>query len=281
MIYFKNERNINKEYVILRNMEIISKVSKGSKMDQIYIPKNRVDFSIGTHVIIKPLTEAEKSHEKPYFYNITSIEPIKLRLIDEVFNIIKNAVDYENIIITGSFLDAGFNFEDIDLLIISEEEKTNIEKTIELRLKIKNHVIFFNKMSFEEALRTDPLWRMMLSRCISKNRLKPIPNKKIDYKILDLHLLKSKPLVENFDYLNGKEKYKLTRNLMAIKIFVTSKKITKDKVNKEIEKTFSTSIDNIKNNLLNKNSFIKKYRLIYNDTFNKIMEYAKNEPKQK
>ena len=113
-------------------MEIISKISKGSKMDQIYIPKNRMGFSIGSHVIIKPL-ELENPTEKPYFYNIHSIEPVKLKLVDEIFKIISNTTSYDNIIITGSFLDSGFNFEDIDILIIYERKLdiTNIKKKIE------------------------------------------------------------------------------------------------------------------------------------------------------
>ena len=263
-------------------MEIISKISKGSKMDQIYIPKNRMGFNIGSHVIIKPL-EQEKTIEKPYFYNISSIEPVKLKLIDEIFKIISDITSYDNIIVTGSFLDLGFNFEDIDILIISEGEldTTNIEKKIESSLKIKNHIINFNKKTINESLSTDPLWRMMLSKCISKYRLKPIPKKRIDYKILDLHLLKSNPLIDNFDYLNGKEKYKLVRNLIAIKLFLTSKKITKESVNKEIKSIFGINVEKIKNNLLDKNLFIKKYKNVYNWTFNEIMKYTKNEPKQK
>ena len=36
-------------------MEIIAKISRGSKMDQVYIPKNRGGFSIGSYVILKPI----------------------------------------------------------------------------------------------------------------------------------------------------------------------------------------------------------------------------------
>ena len=59
-------------------MELIAKISKGSKMDQVYIPKNRIGFSAGSYVIIRPL-EGKKTVEKPYLYNIKSIEPVKLR----------------------------------------------------------------------------------------------------------------------------------------------------------------------------------------------------------
>ncbi|MEK6793081.1 MAG: hypothetical protein AABX95_04645, partial [Nanoarchaeota archaeon] len=98
-------------------MEIISKVSLGSRMDQVYIPKNRIGFDIGNYVIIKPLNlEIEKKPlEKIYFYRIKNIVSIKLEIINEVFIIIDKYVqNYENIIITGSFLEEGFHFNDID-----------------------------------------------------------------------------------------------------------------------------------------------------------------------
>jgi len=36
-------------------MAIVAKISRGSKMDQIYIPKNRAGFSTGQYVLISPL----------------------------------------------------------------------------------------------------------------------------------------------------------------------------------------------------------------------------------
>jgi len=55
-------------------MVIISKISKGSKMDQIYLPKNRSNLNIGDYVIISPLNQEKKNtvnktkflqHKKP------------------------------------------------------------------------------------------------------------------------------------------------------------------------------------------------------------------------
>jgi len=34
-------------------MELIAKISKGSKMDQVYIPKNRIGFSAGSYVMMR------------------------------------------------------------------------------------------------------------------------------------------------------------------------------------------------------------------------------------
>ena len=54
-------------------------------MDQVYIPKNRIGFDTGSYVIIKPLQEIEKAIIKPFFYNIDFLEPIKLMVVNDIF----------------------------------------------------------------------------------------------------------------------------------------------------------------------------------------------------
>ena len=174
-------------------MELISKISKGTKMDQVYIPKNRRNFPIGSYVVIKSL-ETKQSAERPYFYNIKTIEPMKIEIIEEIFSLIDKAVKYENVIITGSFLDMGFNFNDIDIIIISNDkiDEKYIKNIIEDIIKIKAHILALNNRSLQIGLSTDPLYQMMLSKCIAKKRLIYRFKRKINYKLLDLHLLKSK-----------------------------------------------------------------------------------------
>ena len=245
-------------------------------MDQIYIPKNRSGFSIGSYVILKPI-EIEKLEEKPFFYNTKEIEPIKLELIKQVMKIIDNEIeDYDNIIITGSFLEKGFNFNDIDVIIITEKEVKGIERVIKEKTKIEAHVIYFNKSLFEKALRIDPIWGLMLNKCISRKRLTPLPAKTIDYKYLDAQLIKSKPVVDNFDYINGKEKYELTRNLISIYLFVKNKALSIESIEKEIKKHLGVEIYDLKNNLTD-SYFFKKYKKFYTKLEEEII---KNTAKQ-
>lgn len=243
-------------------------------MDQVYIPKNRSGFSIGSYVVLKPL-EVKKTIEKPYFYNIKSIEPIKLGIINELFSIIDTKINYENIIITGSFLDEGFNFNDIDIIVVSKDNLN--EKSIEDIIKIKIHLIVIDNKALTKGLSTDPLYQMMLSKCITKKRFIYKLKHKINYKILDLHLLKSEILIDNFNYLNGDEKYYLTRNMIAVYLYLQNKKINKDSVDREIKFIFNLEdIKEIKLNILNKNKFLKKYKMIYKKIFDKIMKGIKN-----
>ncbi|MFH1592446.1 MAG: hypothetical protein ABIB47_03715 [Candidatus Woesearchaeota archaeon] len=260
-------------------MEIIGKVSKGSRMDQIYIPRNRIGLDIGSYAVVRPL-EVKRFDEKPYFYNIKFIEPLKLGIVGEIMGAINRMVeDYENIIVTGSFLDKGFNFNDIDVIVVSEKklDKRKIIREIENKIKIEIHFIVLSSRALIKGLSIDPLYQMMLSKCVSKKRFVYRFKPKMSYKILDLHLLKSKLLIDNFDDLNGNEKYSLIRNVVAISLFLKYKKVNKERVDKEIIKIFNLkSISEIKENMLDKGLFLKKYRVEYRRVFNKLMKGIRN-----
>lgn len=269
-------------------MELIGRISKGSKMDQIYIPKNRTGFSSGDYVLIQPIESKikgkpgnKKSKTKLYFYNTKNLEPIKLRVIEEISSLISREANPENIIITGSFLERGFNFNDLDILIINKQKiNTQIIKSqIENLTGIKTHIILLDKKTLISGMSSDPLYNLMLSKCISKNRLIFNIEKRINYKILDMHLLKSKNLTDNFSILSGNEKYYLTLNMVSTLLFIQNEKLSKEIVNKEIENLFEVKISEIRENTLSKESFIKKYKKVYNKTFNLILKNIKDEQK--
>ncbi|MBI2128927.1 hypothetical protein HYU07_01675 [Candidatus Woesearchaeota archaeon] len=265
-------------------VELISKISKGSRMDQVYIPKNRADFAVGSYVVIKPLETMPEEVFKPFFYNIEYLEPIKLKIAEEIFKNIGMLVKYDNIIITGSFLEEGFRFNDADIIVVSENkiDAKLIEASLKEKIGIEFHVSAMSNKALLKGISTDPLYRAMLTRCISSKRLIYKINPEINYKLLDLHLLKSKPLIENFDFLTGDEKYKMTRNLAAISLFIDKKEITKDKIDSAIDNIFgSKTAQKLKDNIVLKEDFLAKYKKLYKGTLNKILEGIKNESKQK
>lgn len=266
-------------------MEIIAKISKGTKMDQIYIPKIREGLEIGSYVIIKKIEEKETQSEikKTFFYGLKSIEQIKLDIINKIFLLINKYIKKcDNIIITGSFLEAYFKFNDVDIILITDDKVNEklLNKSIKSKIGIKSHIIAISNKDLQIGLSTDPLYTLMLSKCISMKRLIYKSKRKINYKLLDLHLLKSEPLIHSFDITNGNEKYYLTRNLIAINLFIEDKKITKELVDKEIKSVFNLeSIGNIKDNLLDKKKFLSIYQEKYKETQNKIFNLAKNDAK--
>ena len=264
-------------------MEMIGKISTGSKMDQIYIPKNRAGFAIGNHVVIKPLEEERKkdnSAKKLYFYGVKKLEPVKIGIVEEIMGIVdRYTSDYDNIIITGSFLDNGFNFDDVDIIIMTEKEAEHtLKRDMENQIGMKSHIIFFNKLTLKKSLETDPLWKLMLSKCISKKRLLLSEKKNIDYKYLDAQLIKSKTLLENFDVLYGKEKYKIIRNIISIYLFVKNKKISETNVENAIKEKLGVDSNELKNNLLSKED-LKGYRNFYLKLEEEIIKNAAKQEK--
>ena len=249
-------------------------------MDQVYIPKRRMGFEIGTYVVVKPLQEKVQT-VTPFFYNINFLEPIKVEIINQIFkNISSNISRYDNIIITGSFLEKGFSFNDMDVLLISKEkiEKEYLEQLLENKIGIKVHIIVMSNKTLLKGISTDPLYRTMLSKCVSIKRFVYRVKPEINYKILDLHLLKSKLLVENFDFLTGREKYEMVRNAVAIALFIEGKQVNKSKVDERINTLFGKSMDkNLRDNIIiEKKEFLNKYEKFYKDLSSGILSSIKN-----
>lgn len=245
-------------------------------MDQIYIPKNRTGFDIGNYVVIKPLetVREEKPLEKLYFYGVKNLEPIKLEIIHEVLTILNKYLDeYDNLILTGSFLEKGFHFNDLDILIVGNGKinREPIKEAIERKIGVKGHILTLSNKELAKGLETDPLYCVMLSKCVAKKRFLYKTKQTIDYKLLDLHLLKSKILLDNFDVLNGKEKYDLVRNVIAISLYLNENKVTVESVDAEIKRALGINVQEIKNNVLDKKEFLNRYKLIYDKTFSMIL----------
>ena len=252
-------------------------------MDQVYIPKKRIGFDIGSYVVLKPLEE-EKHIEKPFFYNIKYLEPVKINIIEEIFRTVEGLVEFDNIIITGSFIEEGFKFNDIDVIIVSEEkiDTDHIEEILKSRIGAEFHVISITNKALLKGISTDPLYEAILSKCAARKRFIYKIKPRINYKLLDLHILKSRQLIENFDFLTGDEKYEMTRNLIAIKQFIEGKRITKEEIDSDINKIFgSKTVQNLKNNMISKRDFIIKYKKIYKNIHDKILKGIEDESKQK
>ncbi|MCX6742566.1 MAG: hypothetical protein NTX24_05370 [Candidatus Pacearchaeota archaeon] len=273
-------------------MEIISRISKGSRMDQIYIPKNRSGLNIGDYVIVRlisleergQLKKQEKDLRKPFFYGINRIEPIKMEIINRIFGIL-DKFQFENVIITGSLLEKGFNFNDIDLVLVSEEQDHGKKETIESQIMnsvgIKTHIIMLSKKTLISGLETDPIYESMISRCISRERIVFNYKRQILPRFLDLQLLKSKDLIKNYQEYNGREKEYLVKNLVSISLFLEGKRIKQDEIARKIRAELKTRPEEIRENTAGK-EFERNYERFYKETFDRILrEAAKQNAKQK
>ena len=248
-------------------------------MDQIYIPKNRPGLRIGSYVLIQPLET--KQETTPYhFYHVPVLEPLKLQLMDQIVAIVDSVVPkYENILFVGSFLESGFSFNDVDILLITENKVpiSVIKHNVMLHLRVHLDLLVLTTKTLLRGLATDPLYQIMLSKCVAKKRFLYYAKRKIDYKLLDLHLLQSKVILLNFDALTGNQKYALARNMLAIRLFLQSKKITKEQVDKSLCASFNLkTIQQLKDNLSDKKAFLIVYRKIYDQLFQTILRGAQH-----
>ncbi len=254
-------------------VNLISTISKGTRMDQIYLPKLRPPgFAVGETVEIVPTIKEKK---KFFTYGVAQLEPVKNIINDEIFDYFENV---DNVLITGSFLEKGFEFSDIDILLINGPKVENSWKEyFEKRLGVTIHALSLSRKSLLKGLEQDPLFQMMISRYISKKREIFRFENKFNYKLLDLHLLKSKALLDNFDFLTGKEKYNLVRNLISIKLFLGGAKLSRQSVDKEIDQAFGAgTADGLRENMMKKGEFLPLFRKIYNHIFDEIMGKLKN-----
>lgn len=256
---------------------MIARISKGTRMDQVYLPKNRVPgFEVGRAVLIKPVEEAELI--KPYFYDAENIEPIKNLIIESIINTLHYV---DNLIITGSFLNKGFDFNDIDIIILDKKayDLDKIRSNLESNIGVKFHILQLDAKTLLQGLNSDPLFQAMLSKFVSMKRVVFNIKRQINYKLLDLHLLKSKAFIDGFDYLRGNEKYILLRNMIAIDLFLKDKKISLENIDSELAKLFKINIKDIKENMLPKRA-VTIFRKKYAELFGKIMKGIKDGAKQ-
>jgi len=225
-------------------IKLIKKISKGTRFNQIYLQKNEgIGFEPGKAVIITPLTYILDKELSIFEYNV-KLDSLKKEIVKKIFKIIENTGYYDNIIITGSFLNKGFNFEDIDMIIINPKDidQDTLKNSIKQSIGIAPHLILIDSKSFNKGIKRDPLFRLMINRYVSIKRAIFRKDKEINYKLLDIYLLKNKNLIDGYDLFNIKQRKKLLRDFISIKLFAENKEITINNVEKETEKIFGKDI---------------------------------------
>lgn len=261
---------------------LVSKISKGSRMDQIYIPKERVPgFETGTAVLIEPVLEKVMQKPQPYHYNSRHLEPIKIAVIEKIFEHFEGMAEVDNVLVAGSFLEEGFGFEDVDTIVLTEKriDDAAVNAHFKATVGIDIHLICLPLKQLLKGIGSDPLFQMLISKFVAKKRLVMPKSRTINYRLLDLQLLESGALIDGFDFLNGREKYKMVRNAVAIACFLENKPLNASSVDNEIELYFGEgSAKKIRENSIEA-EFRSKYALFHKKLLKRIFEGVKNESK--
>jgi len=202
--------------------KFIHKISKGSRFNQIYIPKemNGV-FEIGDVVEIKLLSKKEIFY---YSKNLKKLSNYKEKLVKEIFSFLSDFSDIKHIFIIGSFLTNKIDYNDVDILLISNK---NIEIEVYNKLidkfNIKFHIISISEERFEYLQYSCPLTRSMLSYFVSNKEFNLPEEIKVDKNHIRYLLMTPEDLLK----VNPESRtyYDSIRRLITIENFLENKPV--------------------------------------------------------
>ena len=249
-IMLKQEHLLINTYLIC-TMEIkfVKTVSKGSKFNQIYVPKNMENLiEAGDEVEIRLI----KKHIKLYYSNgLKNLSVFKESLIRGIFSFLNGNFDINAIFIVGSFLTEKISYNDIDIVIITSEKNENLEESVYNKLiekfDLKFHILAIKEKRFWRLSGICPLTRAMFSNFICNKPIK-IPDKKFaDKNHIKFLLMMPHDLLEI--KLNSRSFFDSVRRLITIERFLKDRSLDIATINEEIKKLVKEQLyKRIKNN---------------------------------
>ena len=175
-----------------------------------------------------------------------SISKFKIRLIMEVFEFLSRYKEIEQIIFFGSFLTKEVQYRDIDIFIIYEKTRIEIEekikKSLEEEFSLKFHIISATKEELEDSLEYSPLGRSMLFYCVSDKPLPQMKERKIKKDHIRFLLMMPEDLIALETMLKSRAYYDALRKVLIIKKFLKKEKEDSKEVQKKIEKRIGKEI---------------------------------------
>jgi len=213
----------------MEEIKFIHRVSKGTRFNQIYLPKSMQDlFEVGDIVEVKLIEKKSKL----YFSKNLNLSGFKEKLAGEILGFLSQFRGIEQSFIFGSFLSSS-EYADIDILIITDK---NLEKEIYGLLTekygMKFHIILIPKLRFDFLSLSCPLTRSMLSSFVSDKEFKLPKQTILDKSHIQFLLMMPKDILSV--QVSSKVLYDNLRRLIAIEEFLEDKEITAEKISKEI-----------------------------------------------
>src|SRR3989338_3853498 len=220
----------------MRTMETFRKtVSKGSRFNQIYVPKHMENLiEVGDEVEVRLVRKQSQLH---YSHGLKKLTPFKENVVKNVFSLVKEA-DVCFIAIVGSFLTEKIDYNDIDVVLITSKTDHRLEdeaygKLIE-NINLKFHVLAIEEKKFWDLLKVCPLTRSMFSRFICNHPLVLPPEKAVDERHLRFLLMMPYDMLE-ID-LRGRAFFDSIRRLITIERFLRNQSLEGASINKELKR---------------------------------------------
>ena len=252
----------------MEKIKFMHKVSKGSRFNQIYVPKEmELNFQSGDLVEV---TLIEKKSSIYYSSGLTKFNEFNENLIKNIFLELKIFKEISHVFIIGSFLTQKQDYNDIDIILISEKNfEKEVYKLLVDKFELKFHIISIPENNFESLQKYCPMTRTMLYYFVSNRKFnlpKDIELNKSHIKFLlmmpeDLLTIKLKPKIF----------YDSIRRLLTIERFLENLPLNPLDINKEIKNILGEKITlDIRNNEDINDRIIVKLRNIIKSKLDKI-----------
>ncbi|MBU0628529.1 MAG: hypothetical protein KKC75_05025 [Nanoarchaeota archaeon] len=219
------------------------RISKGSRFNQIYIPKE-MEKSLGVGDLVE-VRLLQKSFQI-YYKNQQKLSEFKEYLITGIFSALIPFTEIKSVFIVGSFLDE-IAYNDIDLVIISEKEdlEKGIETLLAEKFSQKFHIIALSEEKLNSLMEKDPLTCSMLTSYASNRKAGLNYKRTIDKAHIEFLLMMPEDLLEL--NLPSKSFYDGIRRLITIENFLKNEKIDRKIINNQVEKAITNKLfDKIK-----------------------------------
>lgn len=252
----------------MEKLKFIHKVSKGTRFNQIYIPQDmHKHFEAGDLVEV---TLLEKKDSLFYSGYLNKLNDFKENLIKKIFLLLEKYKQIEQIFVVGSFLSQKQDFNDIDIILISNENLENeIYRLLIEKFEMKFHIITLQKNSFEDLIKYCPLTRGMLYFFVS-NKEFMFPKKTELNKNHIKFLLMMPEDILNIT-LNPRVFYDSLRRLLTIERFLENQPLNPLDINKKIITLLGENLAlNLRQNEPINDNIIKKLRDIIKLKLNNI-----------
>lgn len=252
----------------------MKRVSRGSRFNQIYIPKQyENNIAVGDLVEVRLV---EKKTTLFYSKHQPKLTKFKEEVIEQVFSLLEK-FKTEYIFVVGSFLTEKIDYNDIDVVVINKKTINEEQIYSELinRLNLKFHILCIEKDKFNYLQKSCPLTRAMFSNFVSNKKFSLDNKRIIDIKHIQFLLMMPLDLLK-ID-LESRVFYDNIRRLVTIRRFLNNKGLFIKEINNEVKNLIKEPLySKIKNNEHINESMYAVLRKMINQEIRKINLILKN-----
>ena len=237
--------------------KFVHKVSRGSRFNKIYIPREMSGiFEAGTLVEVRLI----KPKDSLFYSRVIKLGEFKEKIVKETLLFLSKQKEIKQASVIGSFLTKQIDYNDIDVLIVSEKiNDKELYTRLAYKFGMRFHVLVIPEKRFIELSEICPLTRSMLYYSVSNKKI-VMPKKRIDKKHVNFLLMMPQDLLEI--EAESRTFYDSLRRVFLIERFLENKSEDSLVVEVELKREIPNLFEIIKDNKPISKKDIEKLRAI-------------------